>query len=107
MSTYAERVSRALKQSKLSQRHLEQVSGISQSTISRIVSGRRTPTVPELLSLAKALGVSFASLAEVEQASDRALFAARASGNSNMSEMQDALNSYLNLSAFLDDQVIF
>lgn len=107
MSIYSERISCAINFSGLSQRQLSEASGISQSTISRIVSGDRVPTVPELVSLASALGVPFASLAHIELASDRALFAARASGDSDMSEMHNVLSSYLNLSAFLDEQAIF
>lgn len=107
MSIYSERISRALEQSGLSQRKVGEASGISQATISRIISGGRTPTVPEILSLSRALGVPFSSLADLEQASDRALFAARASGDSDMTEMREVLKSYLNMNAFLDDQAIF
>ena len=107
MIAHAERILNAQNQAGLSQRQLAEISGISQSTLSRIISGTRIPSVPELLALAVATGLPFPTLANVEQASDRAQFAARATGESTMGEMKSALESYLNLSAFLDDQAIY
>ena len=93
-------IARALSQAGLSQRKAAERTGISQATLSRILSGRRRPTVPELMLLADATGCSLGSL------TGRGAVAARATDGASMEVMRTTLIGYLELDAYLADQAI-
>lgn len=63
----------------LSQRDLEQYSGISQSTIHRIEAGHRSASTLELSALADACGVLIADLQGTNSLADQVLCAGRTS----------------------------
>lgn len=64
------RFEQALSRSGIKPSALAQKTGISQATLSQYRSGYSTPKKPRLLALARALGVSAAWLAGLEQPSD-------------------------------------
>src|SRR5260370_34294032 len=85
----------------LSQRALADVTGISQSTLSRIISGDRVPKIPEVMAIAWATGWTVAQLAGTGTVADRVRCAARATNDSGMDAMRAALLHFLELG---DDQ---
>ncbi|MFI6070809.1 helix-turn-helix domain-containing protein [Actinoplanes sp. NPDC051343] len=90
----------------LSQRALADVTGISQPTLSRIISGDRVAKLPEVVAIAWATGHTVAQLTGVGAVADRAQCAARATNGSGMAEMRDALLHFLELDDYLDEQAI-
>ena len=90
----------------LSQRALADVTGISQSTLSRIISGNRAAKMPEVMLIAQATGYTVAQLTGVGMVADRVQCAARATNDSGMEHMREALLHFLTLDAYLDDQAI-
>ena len=90
----------------LSQRALAEASGISQPTLSRIISGDRVAKVPELVTIAWATGHTVAQLAGAGTVADRVRCAARATNDANMDRMRNALLHFLELDDYLDDQAI-
>lgn len=90
----------------LSQRALAAATGISQSTLSRIVSGGRVPTMPEVVAIAQATGHTVAQLSGVQSVADRVQCAARATNNSDMEGMKRRLLHFLELNDYLDDYAI-
>lgn len=90
----------------LSQRALAEATGISQSTLSRIISGDRAPKMPEVVAIAWATGYTVAQLTEVGTVADRVQCAARSTNDSNMDRMREALLHFLELDHYLDDQAI-
>ena len=89
----------------LSQRTLQDRTGISQSTLSRILSGKRTPKMTELLLIADATGCTVAQLTGTAVA-DRVQVAARATNGSDMEGMRQRLLHFIELEAYLSDQAI-
>lgn len=89
----------------LSQRALAKATGISQPTISRILSGDREAKMPEVIQIAAATGHTVTQLTG-SSVTSRAQFAARAVGGSQMPVMRARLTGFLELSAYLDDQAI-
>jgi transcriptional regulator with XRE-family HTH domain len=90
----------------LSQRALADETGISQPTLSRIISGDRTAKLPEVVAIAWATGHTIAELTEHGSATKRAQCAARATNASSMDGMREALLHFLELDDYLDDQAI-
>lgn len=90
----------------LSQRALADRTGISQSTLSRIISGDRVAKMPEVMAIAWATGHTVAQLTGAVTVADRAQCAARATNHSGMDGMREALLHFLELDAYLDDQAI-
>ena len=105
-SHYGPRIAAALKLAKISQRGLQDRTGISQATLSRIISGHRPAKMPELIQIADATGVTVAFLSGSD-ASERVQFAARATNGSAMEQMREQLLHFIELDAYLDDQAIF
>jgi transcriptional regulator with XRE-family HTH domain len=105
MST-GERIERAREATGLSQRALASATGISQSTLSRIISGDRPAKMPELVVIAAATGRTIAELTGQSQIAKRVKCAARATSGSSMEAMRQELVHYLELDAYLDDQGI-
>lgn len=90
----------------LSQRALSDMAGISQSTLSRIISGDRVAKMPEVVAIAWATGHTVAQLTGGGTVADRAQCAARATNNSDMDLMRAALLHFLELNDYLNDQAI-
>lgn len=101
----SERIAQACASAQMSQRELARVTGVSQSTLSRIIAGTRVATMPEIVLIAQATGVAVGRLTGLSQVEDRAWFAARATSD-DMDGMRTALLGFLELSAYLDDQAI-
>jgi transcriptional regulator with XRE-family HTH domain len=89
----------------LSQRALADLTGISQSTLSRILSGKRTAKMTEIIHIADATGCTVAQLTETAVV-DRVQYAARATKGSAMDKMRQRLLHFIELDAYLDDQAI-
>lgn len=90
----------------LSQRALADATGISQSTLSRIISGDRAPKMAEVMEIAWATGHTVAQLTGAKTVADRVECAARATNDSSMDRMREALLGFLELDDYLADQAI-
>lgn len=99
-------IERARLASGLSQRGLADATGISQSTLSRIISGQRPVKMPEVVLIAQATGHTVAQLTGTGAVADRVQCAARATNDSGMERMREALLHFLELHDYLDDQAI-
>jgi transcriptional regulator with XRE-family HTH domain len=106
MSSTRERIEQARQKSGLSQRDLAAATGISQPTLSRIISGERVAKVPELVAIAAATGHTLAELTGQSRVAERVQSAARATSGANMEAMRCELLHYLELDAYLDQQGI-
>ena len=100
------RIERARAAAGLSQRALADAAGISQPTLSRIISGDRTAKMPEVVAIAWATGHTVAQLTEAGAVADRVQYAARATGDSGMDRMRESLLHFMELNDYLDDQAI-
>jgi len=87
----------------LSQRRLAGETGISQPTLSRIISGDRPASLPEIAAVAWATGHTVTQLTGVRTVPDRVQYAARAADHPDMSRQ---LLDFLELNDYLDDQFI-
>lgn len=99
-------IERARVSSGLSQRGLADATGISQSTLSRIISGQRSAKMPEVVQIAHATGHTVAQLTGEGTVADRVQCAARATNDCGMERMREALLHFLELDDYLDDQAI-
>ncbi|WP_198153163.1 helix-turn-helix transcriptional regulator [Pseudofrankia sp. DC12] len=104
LAAIAGKIREAASTANLSQRALAQATGISQSTLSRIMSGERPAKMPDILLIADATGHSVAELTGVGSVAERVQYAARATGGAEMAEMRRELLRFLDLDAYLDDQ---
>jgi transcriptional regulator with XRE-family HTH domain len=100
------RIERARMASCLSQRALADMTGISQPTLSRVISGRRVAKVPELAAIAWATGVTLVELTGMGTVAQRVQCAARATNDVDMSDMREALLHFLELDEYLSGQAI-
>jgi Zn-dependent peptidase ImmA (M78 family)/transcriptional regulator with XRE-family HTH domain len=100
------RIERARVAAGLSQRALADTTGISQSTLSRVISGQRAAKLPELVAIAWATGVTVAELAGTGTVAERAEYAARATNHTDMDGMREALLHFLELDDYLSGQAI-
>lgn len=100
------RIERARAAAGLSQRALADTTGISQSTLSRIIAGDRAAKLPEIVLIAEATGHTVAQLTGSGTVADRVVCAARATNDSGMERMRQSLLHFLELDAYLDDQAI-
>ena len=100
------RIERARVAAGLSQRALADMTGISQPTLSRVVSGQRTAKIPELVAIAWATGATVAELAGTGTIAERVEIAARAANCADMDSMRDALLHFLELDDYLSDHAI-
>ena len=101
-----ELIDRARNAARLSQRDLATATGISQSTLSRIISGERAAKMPEIVAIAAATGYTVAQLTGTSTVAERVQCAARATNDCGMKQMREALLYFLELDAYLDDQAI-
>lgn len=99
-------ISQALSAANLSQRALSETTGISQPTLSRIISGDREAKLPEIVAIAWATGHTVAQLMGSGTVADRAQCAARATNGTDMESMRKTLLRYLELNDYLDEQAI-
>jgi len=90
----------------LSQRALADAAGISQPTLSRIISGQRQAKVPELVAIGWATGVTIAELTGTGVVAERVECAARATSHADMESMREALLHFLELDDYLSGQAI-
>ncbi|GAA1119959.1 hypothetical protein GCM10009642_66780 [Nocardiopsis metallicus] len=100
------RIERARAAAGLSQRALAEATGISQATLSRIISEDRVAKMPELVAIAWETGHTVAQLTGTGAVTERVQCAARATNDSDMGDMRQALLDFLELDAYLDDQAI-
>jgi transcriptional regulator with XRE-family HTH domain len=100
------RIERARAAAGLSQRRLADMTGISQPTLSRVVSGQRTAKMPELMAIAWATGATVAELAGTGTVAERVECAARATNHADMDGMREALLHFLELDDYLSGQAI-
>ncbi|GAA2218073.1 helix-turn-helix domain-containing protein [Micromonospora olivasterospora] len=101
-----ELIERARVEAGLSQRALADKTGISQPTLSRIISGDRSAKMPEIVAIAWATGRTVAQLTGGRAVADRVQCAARATNGSGMDGMRQALLHFLELDDYLDEQAI-
>jgi transcriptional regulator with XRE-family HTH domain len=106
MSTIGELIDRARLDAHMSQRSLADATGISQPTLSRIMSGDREAKLPEIVAIAEATGHTVAQLTGTSAVADRLELAARATNGSAMAEMRRALTRFLEMNDYLDDQAV-
>ena len=100
------RIERARVAAGLSQRALADVTGVSQSTLSRVISGQRAAKMPELMAIGWATGATVAELAGIGTVTERAEGAAGATNHSDMDGMREALLHFLELDDYLSSQAI-
>jgi transcriptional regulator with XRE-family HTH domain len=99
-------IERARVAADLSQRGLAEATGISQSNLSRIVSGDRVAKFPEIVLVAQATRHTVAQLTGTGTVADRVQCTARATDDSGMDAMREALLHFLELNDYIDDQAI-
>lgn len=90
----------------LSQRALADATGISQPTLSRIISGDRPVKMPEIVTIAWATGHTVAQLSGMRTVAGRTQCVARATNDSDMGRMREVLLHFMELNDYLDDQAI-
>ena len=90
----------------LSQRALADAAGISQPTLSRVISGDRAANMPEVMAIAWSTGHTVAQLTGAGTVADRLQCTAQATNDCSMDRMREALLRYLELDGYLDDQAI-
>lgn len=99
-------VDRARAAAGLSQRGLADKAGISQATLSRIISGDRVAKMPEIIAIAWATGHTVAQITGAGTIADRLQWAARATNGTSMEAMQRTLLYFMELDDYLDDYAI-
>ncbi len=105
MSIVVSALQSALSSAGFSQRALADGTGISQSTLNRILSGERVAKLPEIILMADALGCTVRQLTGTAL-SHRVQCAARCSDGASMEAMRQRLLHFMELDAYLDDQAI-
>ncbi len=98
-------IENALSSAGLSQRDLAARTGLSQSTVHRILKGERNVKMPELIRIADAIGCTVAQLTG-EGVAKRVVCAARSTNGAKMDAMRQRLLHFMELEAYLDDQAI-
>lgn len=98
-------IASACEAARLSQRALGDRTGISQSTLSRILSGKRSAKMTEIILMAEATGCTVAQLSG-NSVTERIQYAARTTNSSTMERMRQRLLHFIELDAYLDDQAI-
>jgi len=100
-----EAVEAARRDAGLSQRALADRTGISQSTLSRIIAGDRVAKLPELIRIADKTGYPVALLTG-STVEPRVQCAARATNGADMTAMRNSLLYFIELDAYLDEYAI-
>jgi transcriptional regulator with XRE-family HTH domain len=86
----------------LTQRKLEEKTGISQSTLNRIERGAREAKMDELISIAWALGTTYGDLIDDSEVRDRLQFAGRAGSSEAFEMMKNEVAFFFELDDYLD-----
>ena len=89
----------------LSQRELADRAGLSQPTVQRILTGKRSAKMPEIVLIADAVGCTVGQLTGSVVA-DRVQCAARSTNGEDMDAMRQRLLHFMELDAYLDDHAI-
>lgn len=100
------RIERARQAAGMSQRARADATVISQSTLSRIISGDRVAKMPETVAITWETGHTVAQLTGIGVVSERVQCAARATDDSDRAGTRQALLDFLELDAYLDDQAV-
>ncbi|MCL2423938.1 MAG: helix-turn-helix domain-containing protein [Micrococcales bacterium] len=87
----------------LSQRRLAAATGISQPTLSRIISGVRPAHMAELVQIASVLGRPVTSLTEENPVAARVQFAHRLGDGADATQVRQRLTQLLEIRALLDE----
>jgi transcriptional regulator with XRE-family HTH domain len=86
----------------LSQRDLENLTGISQSTLYRIESGSRAARMDDVISIAWALGCPVEAILDENPVRDRVLVASRANtSTADAAAVKRKLTQFLEMDAYL------
>ncbi|GAB7002618.1 hypothetical protein JCM18899A_00890 [Nocardioides sp. AN3] len=101
--TFGPRVKAARDRAHLDQRELAAASGVSQSALSRIENGSKTPTIPELIKIAAGIGTTLGDLTGQSPVRDRLVYAARTTNDAAAEAMKDRLAFYLEMDAHFED----
>ncbi len=96
----------ARKTAQLSERAIEDRTGISHSTLSRILTGDRTAKMTEIIQIAEALGCTVAQLTGTAIDDRVQCTAHRATSSSSTDQMRQRLLQFIELDVYLDGQVI-
>lgn len=102
----AARIAYAVRSAGLSQRGLADRTGLSQASLSRVITGQRVPSLPDLVLISQATGVTFNYLAGVHDVARRVRYATRATNGASMETMRESLLHFVELNAYLEDQAI-
>lgn len=89
----------------LSQYALAERAGISQQTLSQLLSGKRAAKMPELILIADATGCTVAQFTGSKDA-DRLQCAVRSTNGATMESMRQRLQYFMELDVYLDDHAI-
>ena len=106
LTNTAQRITQARTDASLSQRQLAQETGIPQTTVFRIESGKRSAKMSEIFLIASTLGCGVSDLTGHFDIRDRVECAAPATDGLAMTSMKAELIRYLELDAYLEDQGI-
>ncbi len=106
MTETSKRINSAVLTANLTQRELENRTGISQSTLHRILTGKRAAKIPELLAIAEATGCTIGTLTGVSTVAERVQCAARSTNGSNMAGMREEMLHFVELNDYLADQAV-
>lgn len=101
--TFGQRVEAARRRGGLTQRDLGAVSGLSASTINRVETAKKSPSIPELLKIAAGLGTTLGALTGESPVRDRLTFAARTTNDATAEDMKDRLAYYLEMDAHFEE----
>jgi transcriptional regulator with XRE-family HTH domain len=96
------RVAKCREAAGFSQRELEEKTGISQSTLTRIERGEREVKMNELISIAWATGTTYGDLVGDSEVRDRLQFAGRVGSTAAFDEMKSAAAYFFELDDYLD-----
>lgn len=102
----ASAIDHALVTAGLSQRQLADRTGISQPTVSRIISGARSAKLPELILIAQATGHTLTQLTGASSLPERVQQVARWTNGAAMQSMRTSLLNFLELDEYLDEQAV-
>lgn len=96
------RIIKAMAAARISQRDLAAATGISQPTLSRVITGERVAKMPEIVAIAAATGCTVTQLIG-DPRGERVLCAARSTNGASMQKMREELLGMLSLEEHLDE----
>ncbi len=86
----------------LTQRQLQQKTGISQATLNRIERGGREPKMDELIAIAWATGTTYGDLVGDSEVRDRLQFAGRCGSSEALEAIKNEAAFFFELDDYLD-----